>query len=98
MGSLGSDSPLGIGEEREERAKSQPLGLPKGVGKLQQKKQPFFVRYMIKQVLENANGQFDALGRSVKARKRTLFEGGLKIVTTLDERWQTVAERVADQP
>ena len=98
MGRLGSDSPVGITEEREERAKALPLELPKGVGKLTQKKQPFFVRYMIRQVLENANGQFDSLGRSVKARKRTLFEGGLQITTTVDPTWEEFAQQAADQP
>ena len=98
MGRLGPDSPVGITEEREERAKALPLELPKGVGKLTQKKQPFFVRYMIRQVLENANGQFNTLGRSVKARKRTLFEGGLQITTTVDPQWQAYAQQAADQP
>jgi membrane peptidoglycan carboxypeptidase len=98
MGALGAESPVGIAAEREERAKALPLGLPKGVGKLSQKKQPFFVQYMIKQVLENANGQFDVLGRSVKARKRTLFEGGLKITTTVDPTWQEYAQQAADLP
>ena len=98
MGALGAESPVGISEEREERAKALPLGLPEGVGKLSQRKQPFFVRYMIKQVLENADGQFDSLGRSVKARKRTLFEGGLKITTTVDPVWQEYAQQAADQP
>jgi membrane peptidoglycan carboxypeptidase len=98
MGRLGPDSPLGISETREERAKALPLELPKGVGKLTQKKQPFFVRYMIRQVLENANGQFNSLGRSVKARKRTLFEGGLHITTTFDPKWEAYAQQAADQP
>ena len=98
MGALGPESPVGITSEREERAKALPLGLPKGVGKLTQKKQPFFVRYMIQQVLENANGQFDTLGRSVKARKRTLFEGGLQITTTVDPQWQEFAQQAANQP
>ena len=98
MGALGPDSPVGIGEEREERAKATPVKLPKGVGKLQQRKQPFFVRYMIRQVLDNANGEFDSLGRSVKARKRTLFEGGLKITTTVDPAWQEYAQQAANQP
>ena len=96
MGALGPESPVGITSEREERAKALPLGLPKGVGKLTQKKQPFFVRYMIRQVLENANGQFDTLGRSVKARKRTLFEGGLQITTTVDPQWQEFAQQAAE--
>ena len=98
MGALGPESPVGITSEREDRAKELPLGLPKGVGKLTQKKQPFFVRYMIQQVLENANGQFDTLGRSVKARKRTLFEGGLQITTTVDPQWQEFAQQAANQP
>ena len=98
MGALGPESPVGITSEREDRAKALPLGLPKGVGKLTQKKQPFFVRYMIQQVLENANGQFDTLGRSVKARKRTLFEGGLQITTTVDPQWQDYAQQAANQP
>ena len=98
MGRLGPDSPFGITDVREERAKVLPLELPKGVGKLSQKKQPFFVQYMIRQVLENANGQFNALGRSVKARKRTLFEGGLQITTTVDPKWQGYAQQAADQP
>ncbi len=98
MGALGPDSKLGISEAKEEKAKALPLELPKGVGKLTQKKQPFFVRYMIRQVLENANGQFNALGRSVKARKRTLFEGGLQITTTFDPAWQAFAQQAANQP
>ena len=98
MGALGPGSPAGITEEREERAKALPLGLSKGVGKLRQKKQPFFVRYVIRQVLENANGQFDTLGRSVKSRKRTLFEGGLEITTTVDPEWEEYAQQAADQP
>ena len=53
---------------------------------------------MIRQVLDNANGEFDALGRSVKARKRTLFEGGLKITTTVDPTWQEYAQQAANQP
>ncbi len=98
MGSLGPESPVGIDSAREEHAKSLPLGLPEGVGRLKQRKQPFFVRYMIRQVLENANGQFDLLGRSVKARKRTLFEGGLKITTTVDPTWQAYAQQAANAP
>jgi membrane peptidoglycan carboxypeptidase len=98
MGALGPDSPVGISSVREERAKARPLGSPEGVGRISQKHQPYFVRYMIQQVLANANGQFDALGRSVKARKRTLFEGGLKITTTVDPTWQEYAQQAADQP
>lgn len=99
MGALGEDSPAGITEESEERAKSKPLGLPKGAGtKLSQKNQPFFVKYMIRQVLNNTGGAYDAMGRSAKARARALFEGGLRIITTLDPDWQRYAQDAADAP
>ena len=99
MGALGPDSPYGISSEREDRAKRTDLGLPKGAGKrLSQRNQPFFVRYMIRQILGNAAGAYDSLGRSEKARQRTLFEGGLKITTTLDPQWQRYAQQTADQP
>ena len=51
---------------------------------------------MIRQILDNADGAFDALGKSEKARQRTLFEGGLKIITTLDPQWQSYAQQAAD--
>ena len=99
MGALGPDSPYGISSEREDRAKRTDLGLPKGAGKrLSQRNQPFFVRYMIRQILGNAAGAYDSLGRSEKARQRTLFEGGLKITTTLDPAWQRYAQQTADLP
>ncbi|HEY6568316.1 MAG TPA: transglycosylase domain-containing protein [Actinomycetota bacterium] len=99
MGALGPSSPIGISSEREERAKHSPLGLPKGAGKkLSQRDQPFFVKYMIRQILGNADGAYDAMGRSEKARQRTLFEGGLKIITTMDPQWQEYAQQAAEAP
>jgi membrane peptidoglycan carboxypeptidase len=99
MEALGEDSPFGISTERFERAKHTPLGLPKGAGKkLSQRNQPFFVKYMIRQILGNADGAYDALGRSEKARQRTLFEGGLKIITTMDPQWQEYAQQAAEAP
>ncbi len=53
---------------------------------------------MIRQILTNPNGEFDPLGRSVDARRRRLFEGGLKIVTTLDPQWQAWAQEAANAP
>jgi membrane peptidoglycan carboxypeptidase len=99
MEALGPTSPFGITVERKERAKHTPLGLPKGAGKrISQRNQPFFVRYMIRQILGNADGAYDALGRSEKARQRTLFEGGLKIITTMDPVWQNYAQQAANAP
>jgi penicillin-binding protein 1A len=100
MISLGQDGdPMGISSYAGERTKGKSLGLPKGAGhQLTTKNQPFFVRYMIRQILGNANGAYDAMGRSERARQRTLFEGGLKIVTTLDPDWQEYAQTAADAP
>jgi membrane peptidoglycan carboxypeptidase len=99
MGALGEDSPVGISDAKEERAKRKPLGLPKEAGtKISQKNQPFFVKYMIRQVLNNAGGAYDTMGRSQKARARTLFEGGLRIITTLDPDWQRYAQEAANAP
>ena len=79
------DDPNGIKRSLGLHTKQQRLELPDGAGEgISQRNQPFFVRYMISQILNNANGSFDSLGKSEKARQRTLFEGGLKIITTLE--------------
>lgn len=87
-----------LSRRKGEHAKIQPLGIPKGTHKLEQKRPPYFVTYMVRQILENPNGEFNALGKSEKARRRRLFEGGLRITTTLDPQWQTYAESAANQP
>jgi penicillin-binding protein 1A len=91
--------PAGIDRDVGERAKAVHIKLPKGAGTpISQRNQPFFVRYMIRQILNNADGAFDSLGRSLKVRQRTLFEGGLKIITTLDPTWQNYAQQAANAP
>ena len=86
MIALGEEGdPNGIKRSLGLHTKQQRLELPDGAGEgISQRNQPFFVRYMISQILNNANGSFDSLGKSEKARQRTLFEGGLKIITTLE--------------
>ena len=100
MIALGEEGdPIGIKRSVGLHPKQQPLELPEGAGEgISQRNQPFFVRYMISQILNNANGSFDSLGKSEKARQRTLFEGGLKIITTLNPKWQNYAQQAADQP
>ncbi len=46
------------------------------------------MKYLTDQIVENESGEFDALGRTEKARQRALFEGGLEIHTTLEPKWQ----------
>ena len=93
MGALGW-----ITSDQEEAAKAQPLGLAKGAGKLQLRRPPFFVTYLQDWILDDPYKEFRGLGRTERARRRALFEGGLKIVTTLDAKWQEAAQRAANAP
>ncbi len=79
-------------------AKSRPLGLAKDAGVFRKKTQPYFVTYLVRQILGNPNGEFDSLGKSVEARKRKLYEGGLSITTTFDPTWQAYAQAAANAP
>ena len=56
---------------------------------------PPIVSYMTNQILTNANHQYDEFGKTEKQRLHTLYQGGLKIVTTLDSDWQAEAQKVA---
>jgi membrane peptidoglycan carboxypeptidase len=93
MGALGL-----ISGEIEERLKAKPLTLPNDAGKVLRRHPPFFVRYLTEQIVENKTGEFTDLGRTVKARRRELYEGGLDIHTTLEPEWQRWAQDAARQP
>jgi membrane peptidoglycan carboxypeptidase len=77
---------------------SQPVALPPDAGHTSKKKVPFFVTYITRQILADTDGEYDAFGKTAKQRERTLFQGGLKIVTTLDPDWQRAAQAAANQP
>jgi penicillin-binding protein 1A len=85
-------------DARYERAKVKPLALPKDAGERLRRHPPFFVRYLTEQLVENESGEFDGLGRTEKARRRELYEGGLDIHTTLEPKWQRWAQEAAQQP
>jgi penicillin-binding protein 1A len=87
-----------ISEERSERLKEKRLKLPKDAGKVLRRHPPFFVKYLTDQIVENSSGEFEALGRTEKARRRALYEGGLDIHTTLNPGWQGWAQDAARQP
>jgi membrane peptidoglycan carboxypeptidase len=88
-----------IPRSRNDRLKTKPLQLPESAGKLLRRHPPFFVKYLTDQIVQNVSGEFDdALGRTEKARRRALYEGGLEIHTTLEPRWQGWAEQAARQP
>jgi membrane peptidoglycan carboxypeptidase len=54
---------------------------------------PWFVGWVLDQLLDPADRRFDALGTSRKARADSVFTGGLRITTTVDLEAQAAAER-----
>ncbi len=78
------------------RAKAKPLGIANDVGRFKQKVEPFFVYYIRNLILENTDGEFDDLGKTRQGRVRTLYQGGLKIYTSLDPSWQGYAQDAVD--
>jgi penicillin-binding protein 1A len=87
-----------VPQERINRAKASPLGLAAEVGTLKLQQPPFFVKYITGRIIANADGEFDAFGKTENARRRRLYEGGLRITTTLDPEWQDAAQIVAREP
>lgn len=87
-----------VPQEKVDRAKQQPLGLAEDAGRLRLSRPPFLVTYITERIVENADGEFDAFGKSERARRRRLYEGGLEITTTLDPDWQSAAEAAASEP
>ncbi len=87
-----------VPQERIDKAKGSPLGLAEDIGTLKLRQPPFFVRYITERIVANTDGEFDVFGKSENARRRRLYEGGLRIFTTLDPDWQAAAQAVANQP
>ncbi len=87
-----------VPQERIDKAKASPLGLAPDIGRLKLQQPPFFVRYITERIIANTDGEFDAFGQTESARRRRLYEGGLRITTTLDPDWQAAAQAVANEP
>ncbi len=83
-------------QEDVDRAKAKPLGIANDVGVFKQKVEPFFVYYIRNLILDNADGEFDVLGRTREQRVKTLYQGGLTIYTSLDPNWQDYAQQAVD--
>ena len=54
---------------------------------------PWFVSWVLDQLLDPADHRFDVLGTSRRARTDMVFTGGLRIITTVDLGAQAAAER-----
>ena len=88
-----------VPQERIDKAKASPLGLAAGRRQASKLRQPpFFVHYITEQIIANTDGEYDAFGKTENARRRRLYEGGLRIYTTLDPDWQAAAQSVANEP
>jgi penicillin-binding protein 1A len=87
------------------RAAAAPLGLrpggPAGTGRgpggkrarAEGSRAPWFVGWVLDQLLDPADRRFDALGTTRRARTNRVFTGGLRIATTVDLDAQAAAER-----
>ncbi|HYG70919.1 MAG TPA: transglycosylase domain-containing protein, partial [Actinomycetota bacterium] len=94
---IGRMAELGwITEAKAAKAKARPLGLAEDAGPPEQTVEPFFVYYIRNLILENGDGEFEAFGTTYKQRLHTLYQGGLKIYTTLDPEWQEYAQDAVD--
>ncbi len=85
-----------ITRDEADAALAKPLKLSRSAGRSTQKVQPFFVYYLRTLILDNDDREFDAFGRTKRQRIHTLYQGGLKIYTTLDPDWQRYAQDAVD--
>jgi penicillin-binding protein 1A len=90
---LGKMAQLGwVSSARAEAAAKKPLHLGRTKGK--RYAAPYFVDYV--QRLITYDPRFSALGKTVAQRTRSLFQGGLRIHTTVDLRDEAAAERAIE--
>lgn len=85
-----------VGQRRAVNAKRQPFELAPDVGQTKTKVPPFFVHYLTDSILDVNNHEYDAFGTTYPQRLHTLYQGGLKIYTTLDPAWQRDAQAAVD--
>ena len=78
-----------VSEERAEKARNQKLKLRK-VEKEDRYPAPYFMDYV--QRLITYDPRFEALGQNIRQRQKNLFQGGLRIHTTVDLEMQAAAE------
>jgi penicillin-binding protein 1A len=88
----------GLGHLRAAQAAAAaagPLGLRPPRSREQRHAAPWFVRWVVDQLLDPADRRFAALGVTRQARVASLFRGGLRVTTTVDLAVQAQAEAAA---
>ncbi len=86
-----------ITQKELERARRQGVNVVRGAGTAEDDEEPFFVTYLTREILNAENDQYDVFGETFEQRRRTLFQGGLDIVTTFDPKWERIAEKAAQR-
>lgn len=81
-----------VPQAKIDKAKASPVELPPGAGHIEQKTRPFFIYYITQQILDLDNHEFDMFGKTFNQRRHMLFQGGLRIHTTLEPGWMKYAE------
>ena len=81
------------GEPRVPRGGSHGASGATPVARPELPRAPWFVSWVLDQLLDPADHRFDALGTSRRARTDMVFTGGLRITTTVDLATQAAAER-----
>ena len=79
-----------------DKAKARPIELQRSAGHDRQSVEPFFVHYIRSLILDGTTGEFDSFGKTREQRIHTLYQGGLRIYTTLDPAWQQYAQEAVD--
>jgi penicillin-binding protein 1A len=86
-----------ITADEADAARATTIKLAPKAGRTTQRVQPFFVYYLRNLIIDDPHGEFDAFGRTRDQRIHTLYQGGLKIYTTLDPSWQRYAQQAVDR-
>jgi len=88
-----------LDQEWGDHIERSDLGLAESVGEFRLPKPPFIVDFVKQQLIDDPHGWYgDVLGETPEDRERSLKEGGLDIVTTLDPELQQKAQAAADLP
>ncbi len=85
-----------VPQARVDRAKGLPIKISPKAGKPHTRVQPFFIHYIVSSILADVDGEYDAFGKTYNQRRHTLFQGGLRIYTTLLPSWQRTAQEAID--
>ncbi len=80
-----------VPRERVERAKARGLGVAAQATSPRAGARSFLVDYVVRELLDPTNDEFDVLGEGPNQRRRALARGGFEIRTTFEPAWDRYA-------